>query len=333
MVPLLLSTLACNAAAQLISPEKNTASDLTALQPSTQTAETNAACYALVPEILKSAHSDETANTSSAIFDGDHEVRYLVVYDLKGDDLGKRDDLLVPDELDNEIDSRASHEYIWNYFTSLIPAEDRTFVTEFSILSDGPNNILAGVSPTYDNPREWTLKVDVEDAQEPYGLSYSLLHEYGHLLTLNAIQVPPNEDVFFHPEDQSLYQQAAADCPRYFTGEGCSNSGSYINDFFNRFWSGFYAEWQATNQSHDQGAQRDPSDDFYEIHKDQFLTRYAATSPEEDLAESWTYFILSPKPEPASIATEKILFFYEYPELVRLREDILNRLCVSFPGN
>ena len=72
-------------------------------------------------------------------------------------------------------------------------------------------------------------------------------------------------------------------------------------------------------------------EDFYEVHQDQFLSDYAATSPAEDIAEAWAFFVLSPKPELNSIANEKILFFYEYPELVELRTQILKQLCVEFP--
>jgi hypothetical protein len=340
MVPFLLSTLAC-AATQLISSDaptsfpsttQPTTTDLPALAPPTSTAVFEAACTALLPDILNAAMSDETASISSVTFDGRQEVRYLVVYSLHQDNLGAREDLLVPGDLENDLDSRASHEYIWNYFASLIPAEERAFVTEFSILSDGRNNILAGVSPTYNNPSEWTLKVDVVDATDPYSLTYTLLHEFGHFLTLKPSQVPPDSQVFYNPDDEAIYEQALAACPRYFTGEGCSNAGSYIDEFFTRFWSSFYEEWQEVNKTSGEDAQRDLLDDFYNVYRDQFLTNYAATGPEEDIAESWTYFILSPKPEPTSIANEKILFFYEYPELVALREEILNRLCASFPN-
>ena len=319
MVPLLLTTLACNAVTQWISPHSPTTTDPIAQSPSPLSAESYAACLARFPDILAAGASGGTAGASS-LFPGSHQVRYLVVYDLDGNDLGKRDDLLIPDQLDNNIDSRAAHQQIWNYFTALIPPGYRNFVTEFSILSDGPNNILAGVSPTYDDPSQWTLKVDVVDASDPNSLTYSLLHEFGHLLTLNSLQVPPNDEVFFHPDDRALYDQAVASCPRYFTGEGCSNSGSYINEFYNRFWSSSYAEWQASQ-----------AENFFHQHPDQFLTYYAATSPQEDIAESWAYFILSPMPQPTSIASEKILFFYQYPELVTLRQEILTRLCTSFP--
>ena len=327
VVPLLFLTLACNLATRLtISPPFITP-DLKS-RPLLSTA----ACTALLPDILSAGMADGSGIHSSAFFGSDHKIQYLVVYPAYGEELGKRENLLLPDRMDEELDSRAAHQAIWNTFTSLIPAEDRSYVTEFAVLSDGNNNILAGVSPTYYNPREWTLKVDMVDAGNPYSLTYSLLHEYGHLLTLNASQVPPDDQVFYHPDDKSIYEQAINSCPQYFTGEGCSNSGSYMNEFFNRYWSSFYIEWQKTN-TQEQEVQRKLSYEFYSVHADQFLTNYAATSPEEDIAESWAFFILSPKPEPTSIANQKILFFYEYPELVALRQEILDRLCVSFPGS
>jgi hypothetical protein len=329
MAPLLLSTLACNAVSHWTSPDT---SSLPASSPSTSSALESSACTALLPDILRAASSDQPASIASLLTSDDQEVHYLVVYSLDGEDLGVRDDLLLPAEVSHEIDSRDSHEYIWDYFTALIPPEHRTFVTEFSILSDGRNNILAGASPTYDNPAEWTLKVDVADADNPYGLTYSLLHEFGHFLTLNSMQVPPDSQVFNHPQDADLYDQAAASCPQYFTGEGCSHPGSYINAFFIRFWSGIYPEWQQSGHPAGSGVPHF-SNDFYEMHKDQFLSPYAATNPEEDIAESWTYFLLSPQPQPSTIADQKILFFYEYPELVALREQILTRLCTSFPRN
>ena len=346
MVPILVSSLACNAATQMISPNTTTthptippttllpaATQLPALPPSTSTAVFQPACPALLPEILRAASSNEITPSLLVRFSGEQNISYLVVYGLSADRLWVREDLIIPSDLDPDLDSRASHEFIWDYFASLIPVEERSFVTEFSILSDGSHNILGGVSPTYNDPSEWTLKMDIVDAGDPYSLSYTLLHEFGHFLTLKSSQVTPDHQVFYNPDDQAIYEQAQAACPRYFTGEGCSHSGSYINEFFNRFWTSFYEEWREVNEYRGEGPYRDMLDDFYNIYKDQFLTDYAATSPEEDIAESWVYFILSPRPELTSIANEKILFFYEYPELVALREEILTRLCVSFPSH
>jgi hypothetical protein len=335
MVPLLLATLACNAAAQLIHPEPSIpisqATELPAHSTSSA-AVSSEACTARLPAILRSATSDDDHDRASTSRGDEQEVRYLIVYSLDSDRLGAREDIIVPADIEPELDSRASHEYVWNYFASLIPAEERIFVTEFAILTDGQDHILAGVSPTYQDPTKWTLKVDVADAGDPYSLSYTLLHEFGHFLTLQPGQVPPDSNVFYNPHDEAIYQEALATCPRYFTGEGCSNSGSYINEFFNRYWSSLYTEWEQINDVRGQDSYRGLLDDFYNKYKDQFLTQYAPTSPEEDIAEAWAFFVLSPKPEPTSMANLKVLFFYDFPELVLLREQILSRLCTSFPN-
>ncbi len=54
------------------------------------------------------------------------------------------------------------------------------------------------------------------------------------------------------------------------------------------------------------------------------------SNPEEDIAEAWTMFVLNPKPAGDSIAEEKMLFFYDYPELVKLRAEIASRTYSRF---
>lgn len=68
-------------------------------------------------------------------------------------------------------------------------------------------------------------------------------------------------------------------------------------------------------------------DEFYANHRAQFVSPYAATNPREDIAESWTEFILRPKPSGTSIADQKVLFFYEFQELVQTREEIIQGVC------
>jgi hypothetical protein len=334
---LLISTLACRAATRLVIPDTPTPLPPTAtptitvsptIPPPTATPLLEAACPVLLTDIMNAA----TAKTeSSGEFEDEEDIPYLVIYTITDDKLGQREDIFAPDELDIELDSRASHEFLWNYFAAIIPVEERDFVTEFSVISDGRNHILAGVSPTYDSPNEWSLKVDIVDASDRYNLTYTLMHEFGHFLTLKPSQVSPDRLLFYSPEDKDIYERALSACPRYFTGEGCSNADSYINEFFNRFWTGFYAEWQEIDSAKGEDGYHGMLNAFYKIYQDQFLTDYASTSPEEDMAEAWAFFILSPKPELTSIANEKILFFYEYPELVQLRQEILTRLCVEFP--
>jgi hypothetical protein len=61
-------------------------------------------------------------------------------------------------------------------------------------------------------------------------------------------------------------------------------------------------------------------------YKDQFVTDYAVTTPEEDIAESWTFFVLAPPkgiPSPIALAFMSIL--------ARTIKETYNNICKSFP--
>ena len=331
-----ISSLACAFVQNLVFPQTPTVpvptlsptSSRPTVAPTTPppTAVFEAACPDLLAEILQAA----TKTTVQSSRD-EKPIHFLVLYTIKNDKLAQRHDIFVPEQMKSDWDARAEHEAIWNYFKALIPEQDRTMVAEFSIMSDGHDNILAAVAPTEDDLSKWGLKVDILDAKDPYALTFTLLHEFGHLQTLGAQQVRIDPFLFHNPDDQNARDRAIAGCPQYFTGQGCSQPDSYLNEFFNRFWKDFYSEWQEIDHEEDSIIHHTRLADFYETYQDQFLTKYAATSPIEDIAESWAFFVLSPKPEMNSIAHEKISFFYEYPELVILRQEILGRVCTEFP--
>jgi hypothetical protein len=56
------------------------------------------------------------------------------------------------------------------------------------------------------------------------------------------------------------------------------------------------------------------------------VTDYASTNPGEDIAETFTYFVLGKKPEYTTIANQKVLQLYEYPELIHLKNLIQGRI-------
>lgn len=335
MLALLLSSLACRAATRLIIPDTPTVPPpptLTPLPPPTETAiptitatvEVNASCPLLLDDIMDASIS--FGETEDA-----REERFLVTYSVNGDEIDNPQYETVPVDLKDEQKDVDAQKSIWNFFTSIIPQEQRSLIAEYAIMTDGKDNILAAVSQTYDNPALWALEVDIKDSDDYYSLTFTLVHEFGHLLTLNPGQVPPDLEIFNHPNDDTIYQEAVDACPRYFPGEGCSAPDSYINAFFQSFWPKIYDEWLQIDGIEDEDTYYQKLNEFYDKYQDQFLTDYAVTNPAEDIAESWSFFILSPKPEGNTIAEEKILFFYDYPELVDLRQEILNRLCISFP--
>jgi hypothetical protein len=258
---------------------------------------------------------------------GDNSV-LLVTYRLHGDQLGSPQfSPNVPSNLLKLQQDTDPQQKIWNYFAAIIPSNQRQELVAYIISTDGRGKMLAGVEQSSDRPQSWALNVDIADAVEPRDLTFSLLHEFGHLLTLNESQVTPDLVFLAHPDDLQVYQQEAALCPQYFTSGGCSKSDSYLNKFFDQFWPKIYDEWKKVDAEKDQNSYSSLLAKFYRNHPTQFNTPYSATSTEEDIAESWAYFVLTPKPANDSVAHRKLLFFYNFPELVDLRSQIIYGIC------
>lgn len=266
---------------------------------------------------------DETEEESEQI--------YLVTYSVSGDQISAPHYEEVSTDLAGFQEDILSHKEIWRYYTALIPPEQRASLAEYSIVTDGAGNILAAVAQTTYDPSLWALEVDVQDSEDKLNLTYTLIHEYAHLLTLGPDQVVPSQAVFDDPANDDVYFDEVSACPDYFPGEGCSLSDSYINAFFNEFWTDIHEEWQDLNLIEHDDEYYEALDAFYFEYEDRFLTDYAATNPEEDIAETFTFFVLLPRPNGDTIAEEKILFFYRYTEIVQLRDEILSRICELDP--
>ncbi|HEX8993184.1 MAG TPA: hypothetical protein VF784_15995 [Anaerolineales bacterium] len=256
----------------------------------------------------------------------------LVTYNIQGSQLSAP--ILaadVPDDLVQYQEDFAAQRSIWELFTSIIPAAQRQMLSRFQIITDGPGGVLSAVEQAPDDPGRWALETDIADAADKRNLAFTLLHEFGHLLTLNSAQVPPNLAVFTHPDSKRVLDRAVAACGTYFPGEGCSLPDSYVNAFFARFWQGLYDEWSAIDQIQDDNRREARLHAFYRKYEDRFVDSYAVTSPAEDIAETWAYYVLSPRPGGTSIKEQKMSFFYAYPELVTLRGQILRSICKANP--
>ena len=315
---LLLSGMACNAATSLMEPHAITS-------PSTTT---QAMEKAYCPAVLSSIAA---AGTTTGSYQLPDEESRLVTYPVQGNELGTPLYEAVPANLHDEQADVSAQQAIWTYFASIVPEQDREFLTEFSVLTDGKDNLLAAVAQSQTDPAHWRLEVDIADTQDYANLTFTLIHEFGHLLTLNEEQVSPSMAVFNNPDDLALRSHEAAMCPNFYAHEGCSKRESYINQFYQRFWTDKYEEWYQVEAIQDEYLYYMRLNEFYEKYQDQFVTQYAATNPGEDIAETWAYFVLLPKPQGSTIAEQKVLSFYEYPELIELRQEIINNLCSAFP--
>lgn len=289
-----------------------------------------ASCSVSMDQVLDSGKGD-VYNFSGVTNFEEPAFYYLASYDVEESTITDPILKTVPKDLQDEQHDTVLQQEAWSIFTTLIPVQNRQMVSQFNVFTDGYSNTLAAVDQTENDLSQWMLEVDVADLEDKDALIYTMVHEYAHLLTLNSSQVTPDADTYKDPLNPELQKEKAAACSTYFVGTGCTHPDSYMNAFYNRFWADISDEWQQVDALQYGAEDLVPYYNglyaFYLKHKDRFVDDYAVTHPAEDIAESFTYFVFNPKPVGNSIRDQKLAFFYEYPELVQLREDILSGAC------
>ena len=245
----------------------------------------------------------------------------LVKYKVNGDEISPLGKLGVPADYVIYQKDTDAHQRIWNYFTAILPADQRTRINEYLVFTDGKSDIQAWVKRSPGDPAKWSLGADILDSRNPVLLTETLIHEFGHLITLNTDQLD------FGGQYSYAKKPGVGNCSQYSTRDGCANEASYLNQYYRKFWSRIYPEWYENVYQGGRGLDWGLVAGFYRRYPDQFITTYSAASPEEDMAEAFAAFILNPQPEGNSIAAQKVLFFFDYPELVTLRQSIIQGIC------
>ena len=278
------------------------------------------ACLARINSLLDQSEYEPL----TGIYGDDNIDLNLVYYKVADGELGKPQFLFVPDEFKVYQEDTAMHQNVWAYASGLLPPEKRYWLSGFEIFSS--SYYAAWVRPggrDHTDRAHWELGMDVADAQDPIVLTYILVHEFGHVITLNTDQIP-SSDYYFS------WNQNPAVCNEFLTPDGCSLPDSYINRFYQNFWKDIFDEWRETVEKpiiHHPDEFYELVNQFYVKHPDQFVREYASTNIKEDLAESFMYFVMEPKPTGSDIVSQKILFFYDFPEAVLIRQQMIQNIC------
>lgn len=194
-----------------------------------------------------------------------------------------------------------SYQQLWKQVEDMLPQGSLDAFDRFTVFTDGEEEILAYVVPTDNDGARWELAVDPEDAGDGASFAETVMHEYCHYLTLNNRQV-------------DYGGQPTYGC--YAESELAARPNSYLNAFYRAFWTDYLDDRLADPETYG----------FYLRHSDDFLTSYAATSPSEDIAESFAYFVLYDRAEGEGLQAQKQNFFYAYPELVSFRDQARARM-------
>lgn len=196
---------------------------------------------------------------------------------------------------------------VWNYLCSILPLEARQKLAEFNLFTDGTSNVLAYTSPireegVTDNTR-FSISIDYFDVYDENGekrdwskLTYTILHEYGHVLLEDETQIDLSRGTGTH--DPATFVE-----------------GSFRKNFYDAFWSGL----------------GDTGVGDYEANPTRYVSRYGANYFHEDIADTFAVFLLGDVPQGDTVAEEKLRFFWADPDMTALRSAIRQDLGLDWP--
>ncbi|KND47116.1 MAG: hypothetical protein AB199_01650 [Parcubacteria bacterium C7867-004] len=204
---------------------------------------------------------------------------------------------------------------VWNIFEGISgKAFAEKYVYALLTYKEPQSAYLAYVQTLASKDKSWQLSVnvnavDLNNKKWTRDMAITLVHEYAHILTLNNAQMKKGKGL----EASCLKVGDTFWVARY----GCTKEDSYLGMFVKAFWTpADIMAYRAAQKKGDEAG-------LYKGQNEAFVTPYAATSPVEDIAESFTDFVLQQKPVgTTSIRDKKIHFFYQYPELVKMRTQI-----------
>jgi len=261
------------------------------------------------------------------------DITYYTVDDGK---ITFYDELAIPSELKEWQTDDDKHHMAWNVFTEVVPSQYMNDVVWFTIFTDGLEWLEMDVFLEEDS-QKWSLLFDVQDWYclgdlDEDRVKFTMIHEFGHMLSLGPSEI----DVDFELRDlgyeldeafyDALLENEQVCGTGVITTHGCAKEDSYINGFAQRFQVGKYSDSMNFNYQIYSNEWTESLWNYYTEHKDEYVTDYAAGSTQEDFAETFTFFILSEKPQGNSVLEQKILFFYDYTELMEIRDYIKNNL-------
>ncbi|MCS4484224.1 hypothetical protein NXS08_01795 [Gleimia sp. 6138-11-ORH1] len=228
--------------------------------------------------------------------------------DLYAEYAVKNGEIVLGQGLENDGSVHGDDKIIWNKINRIIPKQYLQMVSKYKVETDGLDGVLASVNLNEDN-KTWTISIDLDDTldenKEFKGTStLTVIHEMAHIVALNNSQTI----------------ETTGNAELYAVDEGTLRKDAYLSVFYDKFWKNQPVE---TMQD---GAvmpnQIDKKKGLYNENPDAFITEYAASDPVEDFAESFAYFVILEKPTDNRLQSQKLSFFYDYPEFVQIRNDV-----------
>lgn len=236
-----------------------------------------------------------------------HTVHDAILrYQVHGDSIK-----IVHNEARQDVQDKARQ--VWATIVSIFPESLREDVAEYEVSYNETSDTTAHVQQTQDDPERWLINVNIaafypDQIYNPTEAIYTLIHEFGHLFTLD------NSQVYLIGLDvsEAQYQRLLSTCKNIFVQEWCLKKEAYLQSFITQFW----------NQKDLDIVWSWSGGDVYEDNENAFVTDYAATNPGEDIAESFAHYVLKQQEH-----HPKVQFFDRFPAVQRLARVIRKNIA------
>lgn len=191
---------------------------------------------------------------------------------------------------------------IYNIFKEIIPYEWRKDLKKIEIFSKKGQGAY---TKSDENMKDIILGINVLERKENmYGIQALYIHEFAHMFSINSKEFDINY------------------CKNPYSADiKCANLNSYIMKFYILFWEHLPEEWQNNEDKDIKLYER-----FYKLNKENFVNSYALSNVYEDFAETFVEYIFNISDNLDIEGGNKILFFYQFPELILLRTQILDNI-------
>lgn len=181
---------------------------------------------------------------------------------------------------------------MWGLVDEIWPEDLRSELAQVSIVREESRGLVGVVHPSATGG--WILSLDVADIEDRHLIEETIVHELSHVVTLDAA-------VFTFGEVDG--------CSGAQIALGCAESTSVLAQFANRFWPG-------DRPSNDEAG---------------FVNDYASSGAHEDLAETFTAWVLG-WPVSGPVIDAKIEMLATDPVLDALAVELRERLRASLSG-
>lgn len=238
----------------------------------------------------------------------------ITLYSVSGKEIIKIKDYKVISSLLPLQKDVEKHKELWAQILKVVPEDYLHRINQFLVYAGSYDensrfrDVLGYVVQTNAYLSKWQFGVAIDYSysipfdDHSYGLNNTIVHEFGHIITLNETQLDPIKK--------------KSECTTYHPGEGCAKPDSYLYNLYKKYWTYIPVENSAQKN--------------YEEYEDQFVSMYAATNAPEDIAETFRYFVLAKIPESTTpIYNKKILDLNKSQELQNIRSYIRTHIKKS----